>query len=119
MITFCSGEKISLGMVDDGEGNRCGREDTKGFLVWRERTSWKYFSKISGNISMEEMTAGLLLMDSFMVLELLDGGGVDHGQRSNGWRFRLRMMGLRMMGWRRGARSVVMDEWFDGSLDEG
>ena len=71
MITFCSGEKISLGMVDDGEGNRCGREDTNGFLVWRERTSWKYFSKISGNISIEEMTADLLLMDSFMVLELL------------------------------------------------
>ena len=37
--TFCRGEKISLGMVEEGEGNLCGREDTKGFLVWRERTS--------------------------------------------------------------------------------
>ena len=39
VLTFCSGEKMSLGMVDDGEGNLCGRDDTNGFLVWRERTS--------------------------------------------------------------------------------
>ena len=39
--TFCRGENISLGMVEDGEGKLglCGRDDTNGFLVWRERTS--------------------------------------------------------------------------------